>query len=635
MENIMLNEYIDVKKFSEFYNINLSEYVKHYVSKEMDAKIRRKIYDLEDRIARFQKDEVFVNLVVAGEYNSGKSSVINSILGEKIIPVGAEPMTLAVSIFKYGERQKILIEFEDETFREISSEEFEKLKHTSKNELDMDVSKIKYIHFHYPEPYLNKVNIIDTPGFSTATEAGDDKKTKDAILHKADVLLWVFNANNGTVKNSELQILKDLFEKVFNSAAENEITGELNITKKKKLKFFCVINRVDEKGSIGSPQVANVAGEFEKELAHGLDFKIDSLIPYSAKKIFEHKTEMKKSSAVERKVAELIGDGDEHKIEVSKSFSENKDTKMVLTDKGQKIMECEIISYDGWLSPLEKIKGELESIRGNARNIMDYSIMNDLYSLYKNITTIADFIISHKIQKNVERGNSEIAFIIKSLKEYRTAFHERITLLKKEFNHQVWPILSKFFFQIQPQEGTLNIKSLKLTGNHRNAQARKKVYDLVYSAFNIKNHINEETSKICEMLEAYDTTREYLLLLDKSRKLINDFEMDYSKNVEAFVAALFEKLEKFYLIDKSFSGDRTNDNIFAEVAAELVTHLSNEFVFSKPLWKIEDYYDDLVVLLKIVYLLATSDLKSKIAELNEIKEAQGRNLAKLEESLQK
>ncbi|HNY12505.1 MAG TPA: dynamin family protein, partial [Candidatus Wallbacteria bacterium] len=129
----MIKEYIDVKKFSEFYNSKLSEYVKSYISKEMDARIRRRVYDLEDKISRFQKDEVFVNLVVAGEYNSGKSSVINSILGEKIIPVGPEPMTLAVSIFKYGERKKALIEFDDETFREVSYEEFEKLKHTSKD----------------------------------------------------------------------------------------------------------------------------------------------------------------------------------------------------------------------------------------------------------------------------------------------------------------------------------------------------------------------------------------------------------------------------------------------------------------------------------------------------------------------
>lgn len=631
----MLNEYIDVKKFSEFYNVNLSEYVKQYVSKEMDSKIRRRIYDLEDKISRFQKDEVYVNLVVAGEYNSGKSSVINSLLGEKIVPVGSEPMTLAVSIFKYGERQKILIEFEDETFREISGEEFEKLKHTSKDQLSFDASKIKYIHFHYPEPYLSKVNIIDTPGFSTATEAGDDRKTKDAILNKADVLMWVFNANNGTVKNSEMQILKDLFEKVFNPAAENEITGELNVTKKKNLKFFCAINRVDEKGAIGSPQVAAVAAEFEKELARGLDFKVDSLIPYSAKKIFEHRTEMKKAAAIEKKIAELLADGSARRLEVVKTVEAGGGRTLSLSNEGVKVAECEIIGYDAWLSPFDKIRGELESIRANARNIMEYSIINDLYSLYRNIMTIADFIVSHKIQKSVERSNAEIAFIIKSLKEYKTSFNERIALLKKEFNQQVWPILSKFFFQVQPQEGAMNIKCLKLTGNHRSEQARKKVYDLIYSAFNIKNHINEETSKICEMLEAYDTTREYLLLLDKSRKLISDFEMDYSKNVEAFVAALFERLEKFYLIDKSFSGDRSDDNIFSEVAAELVGHLSNEFVFNKPLWKIEDYYEDLVVLLKIVYLLATSDLKSRITELNELKDDQAKCLAKLEETLQK
>jgi len=632
----MLKDYIDVKKFSEFYSSKLGEYVKSYISRDMDTKIRRKIYDLEDKISRFQMDEIFVNLVIAGEYNSGKSSVINSILGEKIIPVGSEPMTLAVSVFKYGERPKALIEFEDETFREISREDFEKLKHTSKENLDFDSSKIKYIHFYYPEPYLNKVNIIDTPGFSTATQAGDDKKTRDAILHKADVLMWIFNANNGTVKNSELQILKDLFEKAFNPAAEEELNGELEISKKKKLKFFCVINRVDEKGNIESPQVETVVKEFASELGRGLDFKIDSMIPYSAKKIFEHKLEIKKAQNAIEKVGELLNQSGEHRIEITKKTGSGNNQTIVLSDMGNKVIECEIVDYSAWLSPLEKIKTELESIRKNARNIMEYSIINDLYSLYKYIKTIADFIISHKIQKSVDQGNAEIAFIIKSLKELKCGFNERITLLKKEFNQKVWPVLSKFFFQIQAQPGAAsNIKILKLSGNHKNEQARKKVFDLVYSTFNIKSQINEETSKICDMLDSYDTTREYLLLLDKSRKLINDFELDYYRNVEAFVEALFERLEKFYLIDKSFKGDRSDENILSEVASELVTHLSNEFVFNKPLWKIEDYYDDLVVLLKIVYLLATSDLKSKIMELTSIKDEQLKDLVKLEELLQK
>ncbi len=632
----MLKEYIDAKKISEFYNGRFGEYVKTYISKDMDAKIRRKIYDIEDKISRFQKDEIFINLVVAGEYNSGKSSVINSLLGEKIIPVGPEPMTLAVSIFKFGEKQKILIEFDDQSFKEISANEFEKLKHSSKETLNFDISKIKYIHFYYPEAYLNKVNIIDTPGFSTSTQTGDDKKTKDAILQKADVLLWVFNANNGAAKNSEIKILKNLFEKVFTHASENDINASIDFTRKKNLKFFCILNRVDEKGPIEGSQVKSIIAEFEKELKRGLELKIEPPTPYSAKKIFEHKTELKKIEKLNEEIKKLISDSTERELEVKKKLDENKNCKLTLTANNETIIETFIMDYSPWLSPLEKIKSELEAIRANACNIMEYSIMNDLYSLYKNIGIIADFIITHKIEKDIEKNNAEISFIIKALKDYKSSFNERVGFLKKEFNQKVWPVLSKFFFQIQLQKGTAaDIKILKLTGGHKNSDARQKVYALIHSAFNIKSHISEETSKICEMLESYDATREYLLLLDKSRKLINDFEADYSKNVETFVTALFEKIEKFYLIDKSFSGERSDENIFDEIACELVTHLSNEFIFNKPLWKIEDYYEDLTVLLKIVYLLATSDLKSKIIELNEIKNEQCGCLIKLEEYLQK
>ena len=56
-----------------------------------------------DRLASLvhEMDELFL-LVVVGEYNSGKSTFINALLGDEVFAMGDLPTTRAISILRYG-----------------------------------------------------------------------------------------------------------------------------------------------------------------------------------------------------------------------------------------------------------------------------------------------------------------------------------------------------------------------------------------------------------------------------------------------------------------------------------------------------------------------------------------------------
>src|SRR5262249_32035161 len=54
---------------------------------------------LADTIAHL--DELFL-LVIAGEFNSGKSSFINALLGDKVVPEGVTPTTDRITLLRYG-----------------------------------------------------------------------------------------------------------------------------------------------------------------------------------------------------------------------------------------------------------------------------------------------------------------------------------------------------------------------------------------------------------------------------------------------------------------------------------------------------------------------------------------------------
>src|ERR1700742_2055751 len=61
---------------------------------------------LKDRLDRelvkkLEKDRF--HLVVVGEFNHGKSSFVNALLGESVLPVGVTPTTAAIHHLKYAE----------------------------------------------------------------------------------------------------------------------------------------------------------------------------------------------------------------------------------------------------------------------------------------------------------------------------------------------------------------------------------------------------------------------------------------------------------------------------------------------------------------------------------------------------
>src|SRR5512143_687684 len=52
--------------------------------------------------AILQLDELFL-VVVVGEFNAGKSALVNALLGEKVLPEGATPTTSRVTLVRWGE----------------------------------------------------------------------------------------------------------------------------------------------------------------------------------------------------------------------------------------------------------------------------------------------------------------------------------------------------------------------------------------------------------------------------------------------------------------------------------------------------------------------------------------------------
>jgi small GTP-binding protein len=150
--------------------------------KEALAEIRLALAEIDlppDGLAALQKailqlDELFL-LVVVGEFNSGKSALVNALLGENVLPEGATPTTSQVTLVKWGEHAATQVV--DENFA---------------------------IH-SYPLALLKELNIVDTPGTNAVIR--HHERLTDEFVPRSDLVLFTTSADR-PMTESERQFLE-------------------------------------------------------------------------------------------------------------------------------------------------------------------------------------------------------------------------------------------------------------------------------------------------------------------------------------------------------------------------------------------------------------------------------------------
>ncbi|MGQ9688073.1 MAG: dynamin family protein [Desulfobaccales bacterium] len=108
------------------------------------------------------------HLLVLGAFKRGKSTLINALLGEALLPVAIIPLTSVVTILGYGERLSIQVLFRDGQRRLISKEEL--VDYITEKGNPQNHKGVQEVEITYPSEYLQDgVRLIDTPGWARFT----------------------------------------------------------------------------------------------------------------------------------------------------------------------------------------------------------------------------------------------------------------------------------------------------------------------------------------------------------------------------------------------------------------------------------------------------------------------------------
>ncbi len=155
-------------------------------------------------------------VTVMGEFNAGKSTFVNALLGEEVAPMGIVPTTATINILKYGSERKGRVVYLDDTAREVAWADVPGLLRG----LDAaEAKRIRWVEVLYPLDTLQRVNVVDTPGLNSIH--AEHEEVARRFIAEADAVIWLFSADQAA-KATEGAALQQI------SSAGKKILGVLN-----------------------------------------------------------------------------------------------------------------------------------------------------------------------------------------------------------------------------------------------------------------------------------------------------------------------------------------------------------------------------------------------------------------------
>lgn len=203
-----------------------------------------------------QIDDLFL-LVIVGEFNAGKSSFINALLGETLLKEGVTPTTTQINIIRY---------------------------HTEHQET---ISDKNILEIGAPIPMLKEISIVDTPGTNAIIRKHEEITSQ--FIPRSDLVLFVTSADRPLSESERafLQQIRDWGKKlvlVLNKVdllqndeevrqVENFITDNMRSLLGIEPEIFSVSSRLALQAKMGNRHLwhASHFEELEKHIQNSLD----------------------------------------------------------------------------------------------------------------------------------------------------------------------------------------------------------------------------------------------------------------------------------------------------------------------------------------------------------------------------
>lgn len=197
-----------------------------------------------------------LTLAVLGQFKRGKSTLINALLGAKLMPTSVLPITSVLTRTIYGEKPGLLIHFTDGRDEHHVVDAISEFVTEEKN--PENKKGVQWAEVRWPSDFLRRpVQLVDTPGVGSVYN--HNTETSEAFLGHLDAAIFVLGVDP-VLTQTEIEWLVKV---------KNE--GE---------RFFFVLNKVDQ---LTKPEIEQVM-EFAHARLKEIWGNAGRIYPLSAKK---------------------------------------------------------------------------------------------------------------------------------------------------------------------------------------------------------------------------------------------------------------------------------------------------------------------------------------------------------------
>ncbi len=173
---------------------------------------------VEQLMDKMNRDDITVSVI--GQFKRGKSTTVNAMLGQEILPVGIVPVTSAVTIIKYGEKEA-KVRFENGMIKSIPVEELSDYINEQKNP-DNKLQVASVTMKAESEFLKNNLTLVDTPGVGSIHK--HNSEAAYSFVKESDAVIFMLSVDS-PINEIEIDFLSN--------------------AKEHAAKFYFAVNKVD------------------------------------------------------------------------------------------------------------------------------------------------------------------------------------------------------------------------------------------------------------------------------------------------------------------------------------------------------------------------------------------------------